>query len=251
MIKETKKYGVCIATPFYADDVKVNYMESMLSTHLYFQKAGIPILNMFMYNNSLITKGRNDCVSQFLNEVDVEYFMFIDSDMSWNPNDIVKLMNYDKGVIGGTYPKKAIAWDKVQNAILKGSAETPKELLQKTSEYTIYDKSKSVNKDGLIKVNRLGTGFMMIKRDLLIKLIDFLDEEELVYKMGNKKGYALFESGVKNGEHIGEDYSFCERVRLMGEKIFIDPKIELGHHGGNMSFYGNYESKLKYDNDKS
>ena len=91
---KSKTYGVCIGTPFHGETVSVQYMESLMKTHLYFAKSGIPVMNIFLYNCSLITKARNDIISQFLNNTEFEYFIFIDSDISFEPEDILKLMNY-------------------------------------------------------------------------------------------------------------------------------------------------------------
>ena len=254
MTKKKQSNGICIATPFYSENVHVKYMESMLKTHLNFQKAGIPIINIFLYNSSLITKARNDLISKFMNETDIKYFIFIDADISFNPNDIIKLMNYDLDIVGATYPKKHLNWQQIQKSILDNKVENHKELIQKTSEYTIYDNKKSTNSKGLIEVERFGTGFMMIKRSLVEKMAK--KYPELIYKMDRqineneedrKMGYGFFDSRLINKEHISEDYSFCEYVKKAGTKIFIDPKIELGHHGGNLTFYGNY---LKHINNE-
>ena len=83
---------------------------------------------------------------------------------------------------------------------------------------------------------------MMIKRSLVKKLEK--NYPELIYNENGKKGYAFFESGVIDKNHVSEDYSFCEKVRAIGEKVYIDPKINLTHNGGNMVFYGNYFKKI-------
>ena len=242
------KYGLYIATPFYSEDVKVQYMESMISTHNTMNKAGIRIVNQFLYNTSLITKARNECISNFMNKTDLDYFLFIDSDISWDGNDIIKLMNYDKPLVCGTYPKKHLNWMEIQKAIMNNEVETSKNLIEKTSEYTIYEKEGAKLKDGLLEVNRVGTGFMMIKRDLIKKLAK--KYKELMYDEKGEKGYGFFESSIMDGQHLSEDYSFCERVKSIGEKVYIDPSIELSHHGGNIRFYGNYNEHLKYGNKK-
>ena len=66
-----------------------------------------------------------------------------------------------------------------------------------------------------------------------------------MYKENRKEGYGLFESAIMNKEHLSEDYAFCERVKGVGEKILIDPAIELTHNGGNIKFYGKYSQTLK------
>ena len=202
--------------------------------------------------SSVITKARNECISNFMNNTNMDYFLFIDADISFNALDVLKLMNYDLPLVAGTYPKKNLKWEEIQRCFYNEMPESSKELLQKTSEYTIYDK-KNQNlshyaKTGLLEVERVGTGFMMIKRELIKKLAK--KYPELMYKENDKKGYGLFESAIMNKEHLSEDYAFCERVKSIGEKVYIDPAINLIHHGGNINFYGNYKEHLKYGNKK-
>ena len=71
-----------------------------------------------------------------------------------------------------------------------------------------------------------------------------------MYKENGKKGYGLFESAIIKKEHLSEDYAFCERAKSVGEKVYIDPEIKLNHHGGNITFYGNYKKHLAYGNKK-
>ena len=166
-MKNKIKNGLCICTPFYSEDVKVQYMTSLVQTHAEFQRAGIPIMNIYLYNTSLITKARNTLVSKFMQETDFEYMIFIDSDIEWKPKDLIKLMNYDKEIIGATYPKKTLDWQEIQKAIIHNKVDNPMDLIEKTSHYTIWDKKKNVLSNGLMEIERLGTGFMMIKKNVL------------------------------------------------------------------------------------
>ena len=125
---------------------------------------------------------------------------------------------------------------------------TQEELFEKTSQYTIYDlkENKRCKETNLLEVERVGTGFMMIKRELIKKLAK--KYKKLIYKENGKKGYGMFETMIKNKELISEDYSFCERVREIGEKVYVDTDIQLTHTGGNIKFYGNYQKYLDYAN---
>ena len=58
------KNGLCICTPFYGEDVKVQYMTSLVETYAEFQRAGIHLMNIYLYNTSLITKARNTLASK-------------------------------------------------------------------------------------------------------------------------------------------------------------------------------------------
>ena len=244
---KTQKFGLYIGTPLYSEEVNLAYMDSIILLSKELEKAGIPSIRQHVIHTSLITKARNECISNFMNNTKLDYFIFIDADIGFKALDIIKLMNYDKPLVAGTYPKKHLRWEEIQKCFYNDTPESSKELLEKTSEYTIYDKGKNKKcvKTGLLEVDRVGTGFMMIKRDLIKKVAK--KYPELMYKENGKKGYGLFESAIINKEHLSEDYAFCERVKGVGEKIYIDPKIKLTHNGGNIKFYGNYKEHLKYN----
>ena len=249
-LKSKSTYGLVIGTPFTGESVNVQYMESMIKTHAYFKKAGIPLVNMFLYNCSLITKGRNDIISNYLTQTNLDYFLFIDSDISFEPKDIMKLMNHDKPLIGATYPKKAMNWVSVQQIIHHDLVDNVGELISKSSEYTCILKDDVKRKDkNLLEVARMGTGFMMIKRSLLMKLKK--KYKKLKYLMDDYKseGFAIFETEIRDGQLISEDYAFCLRTTDIGEKVYIDPSIAIDHHGGNITFNGNFNNKL--DNDET
>ena len=243
-----KKYGLYVATPLYSEEVNVGYMDSIIKLSYEFRKAGISLIRQHVMHTSLITKARNECLSNFMNNTDLDYFLFIDSDISFNPMDVLKLMNCDKPLVAGTYPKKVLDWGEIQMCFYNEMPENTKELIRKTSQYTVYEKKDASIKDGLLEVNRVGTGFMMIKRSLVLKLAK--KYPELMYKENGKKGYGLFQCDIKNKEHLSEDYAFCERVKSIGEKVYIDPKLNLIHHGGSVNFYGNFKDYLDYANKK-
>ena len=245
---KTQQFGLYIGTPLYSEEVNLAYMDSIILLSKELEKAGIPSIRQHIIHTSLITKARNECISNFMNNTKLDYFIFIDADIGFKALDVIKLMNYDKPLVAGTYPKKHLRWEEIQKCFYNDMPESSKELLEKTSEYTIYEKENATIKDKLLEVNRVGTGFMMIKRDLIKKLAK--KYPELMYKENGKKGYGLFESAIMNKEHLSEDYAFCERVKSVGEKIYVDPAMELTHNGGNIKFYGNYKNHLSYGNKK-
>ena len=238
-----QQFGLYIGTPLYGEEVNLAYMDSIMSLSKELEKAGIPSIRQHIIHTSLITKARNECISNFMNQTKFDYFLFIDGDIGFNALDVIKLINYDKPFVAATYPKKHLRWEEIQKCFYNDIPETSQELLQKTSEYTIYEKENQIPKDGLLEVNRVGTGFMMIKRDLIKKMAK--KYPELMYKENGKKGYGFFESAIMNKEHLSEDYAFCERAKAVGEKVLIDPSIELTHNGGNLKFYGKYSQTLK------
>ena len=86
------------------------------------------------------------------------------------------------------------------------------------------------DKNGLIEVRRLGTGFLMIKRKVLEKMrrefpnIDYINPE-------GKQRCRFFTEWVVNKEYVPEDWYFCDRAREAGFKVYGDGKTILGHIG--------------------
>ena len=93
---KTQKYGLYIATPLYSEEVNLAYMDSIILLSKELEKAGIPSIRQHIIHTSLITKARNESISNFMNNTKLDYFIFIDADIGFNALDVIKLMNYDK-----------------------------------------------------------------------------------------------------------------------------------------------------------
>jgi hypothetical protein len=176
---------------------------------------------------SLIPRARNAAAAHFLDS-DCSHLLFIDSDIEFEPESVIKLLRHNKEVIAGVYPKKYYVLNRVFN----------------NEEIVDYPFGGEIhfNKDGLIETTYLPTGFLMIKREVFIKIAS--SKPELKYK-NDIDGYGqldtfynFFRSGVHNGIYESEDWGFCSIWRELGGKVLIDSTIKLGHIGWN-KFDGN------------
>jgi hypothetical protein len=92
-------------------------------------------------------------------------------------------------------------------------------------------------KEGLLEVTDGATGFMLIKRSVIEKMIKHYPETRYipeVYDDPSHKGmpkYALFDTMIENGRYLSEDYTFCRRWQNMGGKVYVDPRVILDHVG--------------------
>lgn len=94
----------------------------------------------------------------------------------------------------------------------------------------------------LVEVGRIATGFLMIKREVIEKMIkqypdsrynpDNLGEATDFYEFPYY--YALFDCGIQNNQYLSEDWLFCDRWRKMGGKVYADITISLSHTGTNV-----------------
>jgi hypothetical protein len=87
------------------------------------------------------------------------------------------------------------------------------------------------DKNGLLRVKRIGTGFMMIQRHVLETMIANHPEWAYVNNVDNRTDSAIFDLKIVNGEYYGEDYLFCDRAAEDGFTVYLDPSISLPHVG--------------------
>ena len=76
--------------------------------------------------SSLVTQGRNLCVSGFL-ESNCTHMLFIDSDINVQAKTIMKMLQAEKELISVPYPLKAFLWDKGFDEINQGKIKKPEE----------------------------------------------------------------------------------------------------------------------------
>ena len=90
----------------------------------------------------------------------------------------------------------------------------------------------------LYEVSTSGTGFMLIKREIIEGLIAALPH--LKYRDSLNLGerfephmYALFDTVIdENGHYLSEDWTFCKRVReVLKKPIWVDSEVKLDHLG--------------------
>jgi len=169
---------------------------------------------------------------------------------------------HDKEVVVGAYPKKGVNWNHIKEAILMDPSKqhTSQQIGALGSDYAINfqfidkDRKQVGVENGLIKLHDAGTGFMMIKRDAILKLIK--EYPEMKYNNDVQMGgvdlkdhfYALFDTMIDpvDKRYLSEDYTFCRRWQGMKGDIWLDPSISLNHYGS-FCFQGNPEMIIQYN----
>ena len=133
-VEDLKKSKVFVATPMYGGMAHGLYIKSCLDLQTTMAKYGVETKFSFLFNESLITRARNYLVDEFIRS-DFTHLLFIDSDIHYNPQDVIAMLALDKDVIGGPYPKKSINWSNVAAAARNHPDLEPKELENLVGEY--------------------------------------------------------------------------------------------------------------------
>ena len=151
--------------------------------------------------------------------------VFLDYDVSWRPEDLLKLLETDGDVVAGTYRMK-IDDEKYMGTLESNADGTPE-----------------VRADGAIRSQLIPAGFLAITRDAVDRFM--VAYPELCYGPMYHLSVDLFNHGVRERVWWGEDYSFAMRWRDKCGEIWTVPDLNINHHGkGGKVYKGNLHKFL-------
>ena len=173
---------------------------------------------------------RNVLLSIFYEAIDATHLLFIDADMRFEPDLIRDMLLADVPLIGALYRKKRAELSWVGSPL---------------------DPPKEPTPDGLLEVEGIGCGIMLIRKDCITSMIEAglvqiqtdlkgTGLRDLIEPYGVKRLILAFDKVVTpEGRHLSEDFSFCWRHRKSGGKVWaaIDHVVT---HLGVMPFTGRY-----------
>ena len=241
-----EKYKIFIATPCYGGMVTEGYMISILNLTNKLKDLGATCMIRLLSNESLITRARNSLATEFLLG-DFTHLFFIDADISFTVDEAIRLFTENKPFVGGTYPQKNINW----NNIIKNVMNPPSNVVNNlealeacSHNYSCIKENNNKHTDNFIKVKAIPTGFMLLKKEVLIKMTQkYSDSYYINYTPGYNfsKAWNFFNCMIdpENKNYLSEDYSFCYRWKKIGGEILLDTKSKL-NHTGYYTFKGDY-----------
>lgn len=262
-----RRNPLCIAilTPCYGSLCHASYVTSLMNTMLLFAQLGIKMKVEFCRNDSLVSRARNNLIAKAMSDPNITHILFIDSDITWAPTDIFKLVLANKAIVGGVYPIKHYDWSRlispgrnvVQEWINAKNKSQLRELVSDTEtvqhrmvRYNINLFSNELKiQNNLTQVKHLATGFMMIQRSTIEKMSKAFPSTKYVDDVGylsgseNDYAFALFDCGVENQRYMSEDWMFCSRWINMGGDVWVDVSINLNHSGTD-DFKGSFIDSL-------
>lgn len=146
--------------------------------------------------SSLVQKGRWDGVRQAL-ELGADKILFIDSDQTFPPDALVRLLHRDKDIVGATYRLRH-------------------EEVEYTARDAHGDRIDFSQREGLHQVASNGLGFTLIDTEVFKKLPQ-----------------PWFNVSMIDGRWISEDESFFHDAENEGYKVWVDADLtkEVGHVG--------------------
>lgn len=238
-----------VGTPCYGRQVTDVYAASLLKLQMACSQRGVRLQVQMIGSDALITRARQNIVADFLANEAGTHLLFIDADIGFEPEQVFRLMDFDAEVTAAIYPIKRIDWQKV-SAVVEAKRSP---LGSAALSYMIEFAEEQVQvRDGFAKVSYAGTGFLLIKRQVLLSMVEHYPELQYTHDhkpndklSGSKWRCALFNCMIDDasGTYLSEDFSFCRRWTNMGGEIWADLESRLTHVG-TMSFRGDLSTQF-------
>ena len=225
---------IYVGTPCFGGMVTTGYMMSILKLMQYGEKGGFSISFNLLGRDSLVTRARNTIVAEFL-ETDATHLMFIDADLTFEPELVHRMLAFDEDVVAGMYPAKAFVWD--PPAKIRESEPLQTAMLQYVGKFC---QPPELERRGPFATgDYCATGFMLIKRNVIERLIKanpdraYASDHVYVFGKSQRQYHALFECMIDpvTKEYLSEDFGFCRLWRGLGGKIWLDVEGSLTHTG--------------------
>lgn len=230
-LTRARSRSVFIATPIARHPVR-QYTNALGKTLVHLAELGIRAWIQQVIGNSNLPRARNELVAAFLAS-DFDDLLFIDDDMGWHPNDVLRLLASEQELIGAVGCKKVMLPDTdPEKWCLRG---LPGPLVQDDM--------------GAIEVKAVGTGFLKISRSVFARVA-------MAHPEWKRNGwpkmpeavrahyYQFFRFDPNDPEETGEDIAFCQEWRALGGSVWIDPTIQL-LHVGEYEYTGSFEALLE------
>lgn len=184
--------------------------------------AGFDHSTVFEIGCPYISSARATLLRKAL-DAKADVIVFIDHDMSWRPQDLVRLIQTEGDVVAGTYRFK-----KDEEEYMAAIDCRP-------------DGTPIVLPGGYLSGVRVPAGFLKITKEAVDRFMKAFPE--LVFGPAYNPSVDLFNHGAHQGVWYGEDYAFSRRWRECGGQIVLVPDLDLTHHG-DKPYPGNFHRFL-------
>lgn len=154
-----------------------------------------------------------------------DVIVYIDYDLSWEPQDLLTLIETEGDVVAGTYRFKQ------------------DEERYMSTIHTDHMGFPIVREDGCIKADRVPAGYLKVTKSAIQQFMRAFPH--LLYGDPDHYSIDLFNHGAHKGQWFGEDYSFSRNWHdgCRGD-IWLVPDLNLTHHSPTKAFPGNFHEFL-------
>ena len=214
LVPDWSGISLLIATPSMESRPQALYTISITATMRELEKQGTPHQWALERYNADIGLARSHIFSEFFRS-NHTHLLMIDDDMTWETSALHRLVFADKPLVAVAGPKKRYPLVFAASHADENGKPLP----------MMIDQDKSC-----AEVTSVGAAFMLIRRDCAEAMVKAYPDLE--YVGGDSKvSWGVFLQQIANRAYLPEDFSFCQRWRKIGGKVYICPDVPLGHIG--------------------
>lgn len=244
-----------IGTPMYGGMCTGTYVESLLKLTNLCSQTGVEVGSTFVYNESLITRARNRICDDFLKKSDFTHLLWVDADIGFDPQDVISMIKSGRDIIGAACVKKSLFWERIKAALKLNPELTVNEIMALSGDFVVHfldgENGGKFQLDIPYEVKRLGTGFLMVKREVMEQMRDAYPDR-YYSPAGDPTAtlpgmiFEFFQSRIEptSRQYLSEDYAFCDDARQLGFKVWLAPWVRTTHTG-NFKFEGDLNAVAK------
>lgn len=203
---------VIIATPCLDGKVEAWFVNSLYESTKLGLSNDIMFQPIFLAYESILPMARNELLNLAYREK-YDALVFIDDDQEWDCKYLLEIVQSSKDVVALPVVNKG----------------------DKKVEYNIFGVNKNPDKDGYLKIDRCGTGFLKLSKSVIKDLWESNPDCEF---RGKKLKY-ICEYDLRNDSFVGEDIVLCEKIKELGYQIWLNPNHTVAHIG-TKKFMGNF-----------
>lgn len=226
-----------IGTPTAGGVVKAEFANTLTGTILDLKERGIGVRYMSV-DGADVELARNYLATLFLEDEACTHLFFIDSDMSFSGDLCHRLMKTDRDVIGAACPRREMDMRLLAQRFQSGSKDF-NAALAFSMKYNVKLGTDELSvRNGLCEVEGVGTGAMVIKRNVFQTMLDKgvasrRDNQDSGKFVGLAGGIGDFFERIRGEKSlISEDLSFCHKWRnSCGGKVWALVDQDVGHVG--------------------
>ena len=235
-----------VATPIY-DGAQGTYVRAALDLAMAAQRRDMPVRFEFILHEALVHRARSLLADLFM-QSDCTHLLFVDADIDFAAADIFAMIEAmagrpDCAMLGAAVPRRTVNWSQVARAAECGLAkDNAADLARYAGDFALsfLNTDERFALTDLVELSQLGTGLMLIRRDVVETLRarhpELLFRTDARDRQGTGVGesvHALFlpEIDPSSGLMLSEDYAFCRRARDAGFRIWLAPWVRTTHSG--------------------
>lgn len=237
--------NLLIGIPTYGDTLYDRLAILLLQLGLHLQNTGAGF-KLVCVGRTRVEKSRNIIASSFYSDPSFTHLLFIDSDMSFDAELVLKMLKFDKDFIGVASPSRKVTWESVHKAA--GQVEDASELSRLGHKFIHQlnhpndppTKQQITIDQGFVRAHAVGGGVLLLKRNVFDRIAQtYPDLQEPVDVEERKRGiseyYGFFNTlrpGGRDTKVMAEDYAFCYRWREgCGGDIWCSVSMPITHYG--------------------